>query len=56
VHQPQAEATLEQIRRSIATGLPYGDERWVNRLAKKLNLDLTIRPRGRPRKQPTSAR
>jgi putative transposase len=56
VHQPQEEATLAQIRRSTATGLPYGDERWVNRLAKKLNLDLAIRPRGRPRKQATASR
>jgi hypothetical protein len=27
-----------------------GDEAWVKRLAKRLKLDLTIRPRGRPRK------
>ena len=39
------------IRRSNTTGLPYGSDAWVNRLAKKLDLDLTIRPRGRPPKK-----
>ena len=50
VHLPIEEQTLAAIRRSSATGLPYGDENWVQELSKKLNLDLTIRPRGRPRK------
>ena len=50
VHAPLAEAALAGLRRANATGLPYGDEAWVRRLAKKLDLDLTIRPRGRPRK------
>jgi len=50
VHAPIEEATLTAIRRSNATGLPYGTQPWVKRLAKKLDLDLTIRPRGRPRK------
>ena len=55
VHQPMEEAKLDAIRRSSATGLPYGDPNWVTRLAKRLDLDLTIRPRGRPRKyKPTS--
>jgi hypothetical protein len=31
--------------------LPYGSDTWVNRLAKKLDLDMVIRPRGRPRKE-----
>jgi len=30
--------------------LPYGSPEWVQRSAKRLDLDLTIRPRGRPRK------
>ncbi|HEY2839279.1 MAG TPA: transposase [Pirellulales bacterium] len=49
VHRPFAEATLAAVRRSGETGLPYGDPKWIKRLAKKLQLDLTIRPRGRPR-------
>ncbi len=50
VHQPVEEAKLAAIRRSGATGLPYGDSSWVRRLAKRLELDLAIRPRGRPPK------
>ena len=50
VHRPLEEETLQSIRRSSESGLPYGDAGWVQRLAKQLNLDLTIRPRGRPRK------
>ena len=50
VHQVMNEETLAAIRRSSATGLPYGKEAWVERLAKKLDLDLVIRSRGRPRK------
>jgi putative transposase len=50
VHAPLAAATLESVRRSNQRGLPLGDAAWVKRLSKKLALDLTIRPRGRPRK------
>ena len=50
VHRPIVEAQLAAIRRSCATGLPYGTSAWVKRLANRLDLDLTIRPRGRPRK------
>jgi hypothetical protein len=54
VHRPIEEATLDAIRRSSATGLPYGDAAWIKRLAKRLDLDLAIRPRGRPRKATSS--
>lgn len=50
VHQPLPESVVAAVRRSVETGLPYGAQPWVARLAKKLDLDLTIRPRGRPRK------
>ena len=55
VHQPMEEHALASIRRSNDTGLPYGDAAWIKRLAKKMDLDLTIRPRGRPRKSPPRA-
>jgi putative transposase len=51
VHTPLDDARLAAIRRSSATGLPLGDAAWVKRLARRLNLDLTIRPRGRPAKR-----
>lgn len=50
VHRALEPERLAEIRRSVATGLPYGSQRWVERLSKRLDLDLTIRPRGRPRK------
>lgn len=52
VHQTPGEAELAAIRRSAETGLPYGERSWVDRLCRRLKLDLTIRPRGRPRKNP----
>jgi putative transposase len=57
VHLPLADEELAAIRRSSAAGLPYGDAAWIKRLARRLDLDMTIRPRGRPRKDndpPTS--
>ena len=50
VHRPLEEATLAHIRRSNERSLPYGDPAWVEELSQKLDLDLTIRPPGRPRK------
>jgi putative transposase len=51
VHLPMDGPTSLAIRRSVETGLPYGSQRWVRSLATKLHLDLTVRPRGRPKKQ-----
>lgn len=50
VHRPLEDEALLSIRSSTVSGLPYGDAKWVGRLGKKLGLDLTVRPRGRPRK------
>jgi hypothetical protein len=51
VHRPIQDATLAGIRRSAVSGLPYGNDDWLKRLGKKLDLDLRQRPRGRPRRQ-----
>ncbi len=51
VNAVQTEAELAAVRRSIARGAPFGDERWRNRVAKRLGLEPSLRPRGRPRKQ-----
>ena len=48
VNRPQTAAELEAIRRSVARGQPYGDERWVRQTAGQLGLESTLRPRGRP--------
>ena len=50
VKEPQTEAELESLRRCIQRGCPYGSETWVDRTVKKLGLETTLRPRGRPRK------
>jgi putative transposase len=49
VHQRPDDAELAALRRSNVTGLPFGTRSWINRLSRRLKLDLTIRPRGRPR-------
>jgi putative transposase len=51
VNQPQSEAELEAIRRSIARGAPLGDPDWVRQTAERLSLQSTLRPRGRPKRQ-----
>ena len=56
VHQEPPKDELAAIRRASATGLPYGAAAWVERLSRRLNLNLTIRPRGRPRKHTTQKR
>jgi putative transposase len=55
VNEPQTEQEVEAIRRSIVRGSPFGDEPWVDRIAKRLGLEITLRPRGRPRKSAKNA-
>jgi putative transposase len=56
LHRTPSDAELAALRRSSQTGLPYGDPAWVDHLSQQLGLDLTIRPRGRPRKTPVNTR
>ena len=51
VEQPQTEAELEAIRRSVARGRPFGNDRWAQRTAKRFGLESTFRPQGRPHKE-----
>ncbi len=51
VNRPQTEAELEALRRSVQRGQPYGEEGWSKRTAERHNLNSTLRPRGRPRKE-----
>ena len=50
VNEPQSEQEVEALRRAIIRGSPYGEESWVERVVKRLGLEMTLRPRGRPRK------
>src|SRR5512135_1909245 len=51
VHAPQADDELAAVRASVRTGKPFGTTDWVEDTARRLGLNLTTRPRGRPRKQ-----
>jgi putative transposase len=50
VNQAETESELAALRRSVARGAPYGDERWQRQTAKALGLESALRPPGRPRK------
>ena len=50
VNRPLTGAELDAVRLSLKRGRPYGSETWKKRTAKKLALESTMRPRGRPRK------
>lgn len=49
VNEPQTEAELESLRRSVNRGQPFGSSQWTQATAKQLNLESTLRPRGRPK-------
>ena len=51
VNAAQTKAEVEAIRRAVVRGCPFGPESWQKRMAKRLGLEYTLRPRGRPRKK-----
>jgi putative transposase len=51
VNAPQTEAELQAVRRSVLRGSPLGDASWSERTVRRLSLESTLRPQGRPRKQ-----
>jgi putative transposase len=50
VNAAQTTAEVEAVRRSVVRGRPYGSASWQQRAAKRLGLEYTLRPRGRPKK------
>lgn len=44
------EAEEEAVRRSVMRGSPFGEPSWVEKTAKRLKLESTLRQRGRLRK------
>ena len=42
---------LKAVRLSLKRGSPYGDASWQKSIADRLQLESTLRPRGRPRKE-----
>ncbi len=51
VNTAQKEADLAALRRSVQRGCPFGEALWSNQIVRRLGLEMTIRPHGRPRKQ-----
>ena len=49
VNKPLTEAERSAMHQCINRGRPFGSENWQNRTAKRLGLESTMRPRGRPR-------
>ncbi len=52
-NEPQTEEELEAVRQCVQRGRPLGKEPWVQRTTRRLNLESTLRPRGRPRSNST---
>ncbi len=50
VRVEQDESELEAVRASLRNGRPLGDSDWIDRMARRLGIELKPRPRGRPPK------
>ncbi|WP_198953686.1 transposase [Rhodopirellula sp. MGV] len=50
VRMELSERELKKLRWSVERGAPYGDEGWTESIARRYNLEMTMRPRGRPKK------
>ena len=51
VNEPQTEAEVESLRECIRRRRPYGDDAWLQRTARRMGLEASLRPRGRPSKK-----
>jgi putative transposase len=51
VNTAQSETELAALRRSVQRGCPFGEAPWSAQMVRRLGLEMTIRPHGRPRKQ-----
>jgi len=49
VNEVQTEAELQALRKCVHRGQPFGPDSWIAQCVRKLGLESTIRPRGRPR-------
>ena len=51
VNEAQTELELKALRQAVVRGTPFGEEGWVVRTARRLGLESTLHPRGRPKKK-----
>jgi len=54
VNEPQTEAEMQALRRSLRKGLPFGSEAWQQAAADQFGVDLAPRQPGRPRRSPST--
>jgi putative transposase len=50
VNTPQTEAELSSLRPSVSRGCPFGETSWCDQIVRRLGLQSTLRPQGRPKK------
>jgi hypothetical protein len=50
VNEALSEKEERQLQRAIERSQPFGSEGWVELTARKHNLEMTLRPRGRAKK------
>lgn len=50
VNAPITKKEKDALQNCIARGCPFGTKNWATKTAKKQGLEITLRPRGRPRK------
>lgn len=50
VNREQTPKELEKLRTAVRRGSPFGSSSWQSTMAKRLSLEFTLRPRGRPPK------
>jgi putative transposase len=50
VNAAQTEDELAALRRSVSRGCPYGGASWSDKMVRRLGLETTLRPQGRPKK------
>jgi putative transposase len=55
VNAPQTAGELEAVRRAVVRGCPFGSAAWQRATAQRLGLEKTLRPKGRPKKNKTTA-
>lgn len=49
VNEAEGTEDLDALRCCVQRGRPFGSHAWIARTAKRLNLESTLRPRGRPK-------
>jgi putative transposase len=52
VNEARTEAEVERLRECHRRRLPFGNAVWMSNVAQRLGLEASLRPRGRPKKQP----